>query len=197
MKGFIRDFGRKVAQHLETLPEDEIAKAISILEATYERDGSIYVFGNGGSLALATHWVADFNKTIFSHDLGAHKRRFKAVRLPSTESEITAWGNDIGYDMIFAGPLQNYLQDNDCLIAISSSGNSPNILKAVALARERHVPVIGLAGFSGGGLHELSDSKITIRTEPGAYTVVESVHAAVLHLLVQYFQDFFDAKTGA
>lgn len=194
MHKFIRTFGSEVARRMSALPEVEIAKAIAILEATFERDGRIYVCGNGGSLAMATHWVSDFNKTVFSHALSGHNRRFQAVRLPSTESELTAWANDVGYDMVFAGPLANYLQDNDCLVAISSSGNSPNIVKACEFAQSRHVPIIGLSGFTGGKLNELSDAKILVETDPGAYTIVESVHTAILHLIVQYFQDMFDER---
>lgn len=192
MYSYIDTFADAVATQMKNLPKEEIAKAVSIIESVYERDGRIYVFGNGGSMAMATHWVSDFNKTVFSHNLDAKIRRFQAIRLPSTESEITAWANDVGFDMIFAGPLQNYLQEADCLIAISSSGNSPNIIKAVELAKAHHVPVIGISGFSGGKLNELSDAKIVVKTEPGAYTIVESVHNAILHLFTSYFQDYFD-----
>jgi D-sedoheptulose 7-phosphate isomerase len=178
---------------LKEVPADEISKAINILQAVYERDGRIYIFGNGGSLAIATHWVSDFNKTVFSHNLKGHPRRFQAIRLPATEEEMSAWANDVGYDMVFAGPLQNYIQESDCVIAISSSGNSANIIKAVELAKARHVPVIGLSGFrKDNKLNTLADAKILIETEPGAYTIVESVHHAVLHLLTRYFQDYFD-----
>ena len=141
---------------------------------------------------MATHWVSDFNKTVFSHNLNGHMKRFQAIRLPSTEAELTAWANDVGYDMVFAGPLQNYLQETDCLIAISSSGNSPNIIKAIELAKSHHVPVIGISGFTGGKLNELADAKIVVKTEPGNYPVVESVHNAILHLFTVYFQDYFD-----
>ena len=182
-----------VSNHLKQAPNDEIASAINILQATYERDGRIYIFGNGGSLAIATHWVSDFNKTVFSHNLEGHTRRFQAIRLPATEEELTAWANDVGYDMVFAGPLQNYLQEADCVIAISSSGNSPNIIKAVELAKSRHVPVIGLSGFKADNkLNAAADAKILIETDPGAYTIVESVHHAILHLLTAYFQEYFD-----
>lgn len=182
----------EVSVHLKSAPAEEISKAINILQSIYERDGKIYIFGNGGSLAIATHWVSDFNKTVFSHNLEGHTRRFQAIRLPSTEEEMSAWANDVGFDMVFAGPLQNYLQEADCIIAISSSGKSPNIIKAVELAKSRHVPVIGLSGFDGGRLNELADAKIVIKTEPGAYTIVESVHHAILHLLTAYFQEYFD-----
>lgn len=182
----------KVVAGLKNLPVEEIGKAINLIHSIYERDGRIYIFGNGGSLAIATHWVSDFNKTVFSHNLTKHSKRFQAIRLPTTEEELSAWANDVGFDMVFAGPLQNYLQESDCIIAISSSGNSPNIIKAVELAKSRHIPVIGLSGFNGGRLNELADVSILVKTEPGDYPVVESVHNAVLHILTDYFQNYFD-----
>lgn len=192
MDKYIKNFSSEVISALQNLPTEEIAKALDIIQATYERDGRIYIFGNGGSLALATHWVSDFNKTVFNHHLDAHSRRFQAIRLPSTESELTAWANDVGYEMVFAGPLKNYIQENDTIIAISSSGNSPNVIKAVELAKNYKIPVIGLSGFDGGKLNELSDAKILIKTKPGEYEVVESVHGTILHLITRYFVNYFD-----
>lgn len=198
MKTFIKEFSGKVSDALNNVDAREIEKAFAILHAVYERNGRIYVFGNGGSLALATHFVSDLNKTVFSHNLDVHKRRFQAIRLPSTESELTAWANDVGYDMIFAGPLQNYIQDADAIIAISSSGNSANIIKAVELAKSHHVPVIGMSGFDGGKLNKLSDAKILVPTQKGEYEIVESVHAALLHMIVKYFKNAFNymVETG-
>ncbi len=192
MLNYIENFTEELSHHLAALPKEEISRAINIIKSVYERDGRIYVFGNGGSLAIATHWVGDFNKTVFGNNLDRKMRRFQAVRLPSTETEITAWANDIGFDMIFAGPLQNYLQETDCLIAISSSGNSSNVIKAVELANKNHVPVIGLSGFDGGKLNQLADAKVVVKTGKGAYAMVESIHHAILHLLTSYFQDYFN-----
>lgn len=192
MEEYIQNFSQHVIAALNNLPKEEIAKALDILQATYERDGRIYVFGNGGSLALATHWVSDFNKTVFSHHLDKHARRFQAIRLPTTEEELTAWANDVGFDMVFAGPLHNYIQDSDTVIAISSSGNSPNVIKAVELAKRYKIPVIGLSGFDGGGLDPLADARIRIPTKKGQYELVESVHGVILHLMTKYFKDYFD-----
>jgi len=192
MEDYIKNFSVKIISALNNLPIKEIAKAMDVLQATYERDGRIYIFGNGGSLAIANHWVSDFNKTVFSRHLEKSGRRFQAIRLPATEEELTAWANDVGFDMVFAGPLSNYIQDNDTVIAVSSSGNSPNVIKAVELAKDRNVPVIGLSGFDGGRLNELADAKILIPTQKGAYEIVESVHGAVLHIITKYFQDYFD-----
>jgi D-sedoheptulose 7-phosphate isomerase len=192
MKTYITDRIKEVSDALLKLDPEEIAVAIQIIERTYEHDGRIYIFGNGGSLAIATHWVSDFNKTVFSNNLTKHVKRFQAIRVPTTEEEYSAWANDVGHEMVFLGPLQNYLQDTDCVIAISSSGNSSNIIKAVEYAKKRHVPVIGLSGFDGGKLNKLSDAKILVPTEKGRYDVVESVHGAILHLITKYFIDAFD-----
>ncbi len=191
MERFIRQFSDQACALLQNLPTMEIAKAMNILQAGFERDGRIYVIGNGGSLALATHWVADFNKTVFSHDLSEQQRRFQAIRLPTTEEELTAWANDVGYDMVFAGPLSNYIQASDILVAISSSGNSENIIRAVNLARSHQVPVIGISGFDGGRLNPLSDAKILVATPRGEYELVEGIHAVVLHIFTKYFKDYF------
>lgn len=192
MKEYISNFSSQVISLLGKLPVDEVAKALNILEAAYERDGRIYVCGNGGSLALATHWVSDFNKTVLSQHLGRQVRRFQAIRLPSTEEELSAWANDVGYEMVFAGPLKNYLRDPDVLIAISSSGNSPNIVKVAELAKSEKIPVIGISGFDGGRLNELADAKILVATKKGEYELVEGVHAVILHLMTRYFKDYFD-----
>lgn len=192
MKEYIKSFANKAIALLNELPQEEIAKAINILQACYERGGRVYVFGNGGSWAIAGHWVTDFNKTVFSHHLDKHSRRFRVSRIPGSEEELTAWANDVGYDMVFAEPLKNALEDNDVVIAISSSGTSVNIVKAVEVAKERNVPVIGLSGFEGGKLNELADAKILIKTPKGEYELVETTHDTVMHLLTKYFKDYFD-----
>ncbi|KKU85551.1 MAG: hypothetical protein UY15_C0029G0005 [Parcubacteria group bacterium GW2011_GWA2_47_9] len=192
MEDYINNFINEIIGILKELPVREIAKAIALIQATYERNGRIYIFGNGGSMALATHWVSDFNKTTFSHYLDAPNKRFQAMRIPPTEEELSAWSNDVGYEMVFAGPLKNFLQETDVIIAISSSGNSPNIVKAIGLAKERGVSVIGLSGFDGGKLKELADVKIHVPTPAGRYDLVEGLHDVILHLITKYFQDYLD-----
>lgn len=192
MDKFITSFSQQAVKALENLPQKEIAKALNVIQAVYERDGRIHIFGNGGSWAIAGHWVTDFNKTVFSHHLEKHHRRFRVSRVPATAEELTAWANDVGYDMIFAGPLANVLEDTDVVIAISSSGSSPNIIKAVQVAKARNVPVIGLSGFDGGKLNELADVKILVPTPKGEYELVESTHDTIMHLMTKYFKDYFD-----
>lgn len=192
MQEYIEQFANKAILALENLPAEEIAKAINLLQAVYERDGKIYVFGNGGSWAIAGHWVTDFNKTVFSHHLETEHRRFRISRVPDTAEELTAWANDVGYDMVFAGPLANVLEETDVVIAISSSGNSPNIIKAVEVAKNHKVSVIGLSGFDGGKLNELADVRIFVPAPKGEYELVESTHDTIMHLMTRYFKDYFN-----
>ncbi len=202
MKDFIDKFSGKAIAAIERFPHQEIAKALNILQAAYERNGRIFAFGNGGSYGLASHWTSDFNKTVFSHHLDTDHKRFQAFRIPPSTEELTAWANDVGYEMVFVGPLQTHLSDADAVLAISSSGNSANVIKAVEYAKSRKVPVIGLSGFDGGKLNQLADAKICIETPKGEYEVVEGVHDIVLHLMTKYFKNYFDelvarkAKSG-
>ena len=189
----ISGFIQQTRNILDLLPLEEISKAASILHSVYERNGRIYVFGNGGSWALAGHWVGDFNKTIFSGHLDSRLKRFQAIRIPSSDAELTAWANDVGYDMVFAGPLANYIQDSDVVVAISSSGESPNVIKAVELAKSRSIPIIGLSGFKDTNrLNWLADAKIHIPVAVGEYELVESIHGVILHALTRYFRDYFN-----
>ena len=192
MDKFIKNFLSEMLSALNDLPKKEIKKAASILLTAHKNGNRLYVFGNGGSWAMASHWVSHFNKTIFS-TLPANNKiaRFQAIRIPSTHEELTAWANDVGYDMVFAGPLANHLKKDDVVIAISSSGSSPNVINAVKLARDRGAKVIGVSGFDGGQLNKLADAKLFVSTAKGEYEIVESVHSAILHLLTRYFRDHF------
>lgn len=192
MDKFITKFLANTTKALNGLPKKEIRKAAKLLLDVYQKGSHLYVFGNGGSWAMAGHWVSDFNKTIFSTLPSNNKMaRFQAIRVPGTHEELTAWANDVGYEMVFAGPLAAHLQKDDVVIAISSSGSSPNIVNAVKLAKERGAKVIGISGFDGGQLNKFADAKIFVPTEKGEYEIVESVHSAVLHLLTKYFKEHF------
>ena len=112
---------------------------------------------------------------------------FKAMSLTDNMAVITAVGNDDGYEHIFTKQLQNFAKPKDVLVAISASGNSPNIIHAVEFAKSRDLKVIGLTGFDGGKLREMSDIRIHVETRKGEYGPVEDVHMFVDHLIGTYF----------
>ncbi len=172
------------------LPRQEIGRAVDILFDCWRRQGTVYAIGNGGSASTATHLACDLAKAT----IVPGQQRLKALALVDNVPLVSAWTNDNGFDGLFAEQLEPWLREGDVLIALSVHGGagrgeagpwSQNLPPAVALARARGAPVIGLSGFGGGALREAADVCIVvpIQSEPLGTPVVESLHAAVSHLL--------------
>lgn len=187
MENYIKSFFEELDNELSKVSWKEVAKAIKILQSTYEHDGKVYLIGNGGSAAIASHFANDLNKTVLGHKGGKEAKRFQAISLSDNVPVLTAWANDVGFEAVFSEQLKNFAQDKDALMAISSSGKSPNIIKAVETAKNLHLPIIGLVGFDGGKLLPLSDAKILISSFK--YAIVESAHDAITHLITTYFEE--------
>ena len=156
---------------LTLLPITPIRDAVNLLKKT---KGMVYVCGNGGSFAMASHFASDLTK------LG-----FIAIRLPVTVEELTAVANDTGYENIFADYFMKYFKKKDILICISSSGNSPNIVKVVECAKANNIPIIGISGFDGGRLNKLADIRICIQTKEGEYGLAEGIHSVIHHTIIE------------
>ena len=114
---------------------------------------------------------------------------FRVFSLVDNNSVITAISNDVGYENIFVNQLKIHFRPGDCLIVISASGNSPNVLKAAEWMKSRGEKIIGLLGFSGGKLIDMCDVKIHVKTEPGEYGPVEDAHLILNHVLAHWFQN--------
>lgn len=188
MEEYIKKFLNELGDQINQVSWKEIALAIKIIQATYEHDGKIFLIGNGGSAAIATHFANDLNKTVFGQKGEKNVRRFQAMSLADNTSALTAWANDVGFEEVFSEQLKNFAKANDDLIAISSSGNSPNIIKAAQTAKNLHMQIIGLVGFDGGKLSSLADAKIRIPSQK--YEIIESAHEAICHLITTYFKEF-------
>lgn len=160
------------------LDVDAINDALNLLEATREAGGHIYIFGNGGSAATASHFQNDFNKGISEHT----EKKYRFQCLNDNMATLMAVANDIGYEDVFAFQLRNILAPEDVVIAISGSGNSKNVIKAVEYARSCGNKVIGLTGYNGGKLKELSD--INLHAPINSMQVTEDVHMIFDHLMM-------------
>ena len=187
MQEYIKNFFRELKIQINKVSWKEIAKAIKILQSTYENRGRVYLVGNGGSAAIASHFANDLNKTVLGHKGNKKAKRFQAISLSDNTPVLTAWANDVGFEAVFSEQLKNFAVEKDVLVAISSSGKSPNIIKAVETAKNLHLPVIGLVGFDGGKLLALADAKIHIPSFK--YAIVESAHDAICHLITTYFEE--------
>jgi D-sedoheptulose 7-phosphate isomerase len=164
---------------LHQLDLDAVERIIRRLQDARDRGAMIYVAGNGGSAAAASHWVNDLGKATKL----SGRSPMRVMSLSDNVSWLTALANDEGYERVFAGQLENFAQCGDVLVVISASGNSPNLVHAVELAQMRGVVTIGFLGFDGGVLKNKVDECLWFPTEKGAYGVVEAGHAMLCHLL--------------
>jgi D-sedoheptulose 7-phosphate isomerase len=144
---------------------------------------TVFFFGNGGSASTASHFVVDIGKGAARGD----GRRVRCVGLSDNIPSMTAWANDADYSKIFSEQLRILAEPGDVAVAISGSGNSPNVLEAVRAARELGVSTIGLTGIGGGKLKDLVDVAVVVPTNSMQHT--EDVHVTILHLLTAYLRD--------
>jgi D-sedoheptulose 7-phosphate isomerase len=143
------------------MPRDQIRKVVGILMDAWRRGSRVFLLGNGGSAATASHMANDLNKLASVPG----QPRFKALALTDNVPLMTAWGNDTAYENIFVEQMLNFLEPGDVAIGISASGNSPNVLKAMRVAREQGAITVGFSGRDGGQLRELADHCILIPSD--------------------------------
>lgn len=166
----------RLKQLIEKLPCAEIDQIIAVLLRAFEEERTVFVFGNGGSASSASHMVSDMNKGVADPASG---RRMKVMSLADNVPLLTACANDHGYETVFSEQLKNFVQPGDVALAISCSGDSPNVLLALNTARQAGAFTVGLAGFAGGAMKDLCDICAVIPSDNMQH--IEDVHHAVLH----------------
>jgi len=171
----------RFCQELNRVDRQELRRWADLLFQAWEREKWVYIFGNGGSGSTASHMSEDLGKsTLRNEDLrDPRKKRLKVLSLTDNTAWIMAVGNDLAYDQIFVQQLMNYGQPGDLAIAISGSGNSPNVLAAVEWANERGLVTLGLTGYSGGKLKSLAQHNLHVPLDDMG--MVESIHLSLFH----------------
>jgi D-sedoheptulose 7-phosphate isomerase len=177
---FVADYARLVAGGLTSVRSSEIDRAAAVLKQAIQNDRLIFACGNGGSAAIANHLTCDCSKNVATNTT----LRPRVVSLSHTIELITAIANDIDYAEIFAFQLRNAARPGDVLITISSSGDSENIVRALAWARDNGLGTVAMSGFSGGRSAKMADINLHVAAEN--YGVVEDAHQALMHILSQY-----------
>ena len=186
MKNFkkaIKEYYDREIEIIKNLNIDEINDAMNVIYDTYEKDGTIYICGNGGSASTASHFQNDFNKGISEYV----DRKFRFQCLNDNVATIMAIANDISYEEIFRFQLKNKVSSNDLFIGISGSGNSKNVLNAAEYAKECGIPVIGITGYNGGKLSTLADYHMHVDILD--MQVVEDVHMTFDHMMMKIFHN--------
>jgi D-sedoheptulose 7-phosphate isomerase len=166
-----------LSRTLASVPFERVDEMTRVLVGAYERDRTVFIFGNGGSAALASHFACDLGKGT----VNGSSKRFRVMALTDNVPLMTAWANDSHYEDIFAEQLANLAVPGDVALAISASGNSPNVLKALETARGSGCITAGLTGFSGGRMRALCDSCIIVPADN--MQIIEDLHLCVAHSL--------------
>lgn len=184
----IKDYIGLEIQVLQQLDVEKINAALNLLDETRLKKGRIYICGNGGSSATASHFQNDFNKGVSEYI----ETPFRFHCLNDNIATLMAIANDIGFEEVFRFQLRGNLAPDDILIAISGSGNSANVINAVEYAKAQGNKVIGLTGFSGGKLKELSD--ISLHAPIDSMQVTEDIHMIFDHLMMSIFYKYLCGK---
>ncbi len=168
---------------LAVLDLDQVKKARQALSEARAEGKQIFVCGNGGSASTASHLATDLGKGASQ----ASAEAFKVMSLTDNIAWITALANDMSYEHVFVEQLRNFAQQGDVLLAISASGNSPNVIKAVEFANQQGLTTLGWTGFDGGRLASLVDLPIVVDSHHMGR--VEDVHIVLMHLVCYYFME--------
>jgi D-sedoheptulose 7-phosphate isomerase len=180
----VDDYLDRLRTAIDGLPRDRLNQLAQTLLGAYRNDKQVFTIGNGGSSSTASHLAADLSKNT----TGANTRRFRITSLNDNAAIVTAIANDLGYENVFVEQLINLIRPGDVLIAVSASGNSPNIVKAIRYAQEQSAHVAALLGFDGGEAAKLADNAIVVPSSD--FGIVEDLHLAINHILVEYFRDY-------
>lgn len=182
------DYRKDITEYIELEREvlskldiDALNEAMKLIEEAYRNRKKVYIFGNGGSSATASHYQNDFNKGL-SETL---ETKFEFVCLNNDTATLMAIANDMGFEEVFRYQLQGRIREGDLVIALSGSGNSANIMNAVRYAKEQGNKVIGLTGIKGGKLMEEAD--VSLHVPVNSMQVTEDVHMIFDHLMVSVF----------
>ena len=170
---------------LKTIDAREIGQFIETLLDTRERGATIYFIGNGGSAATASHFANDI-----AIGTNSYEKPFRAVSLTDSNAIITAVGNDFGYEEIFVRQLRVLGQPGDVVVAISASGNSPNLIRAFDYAKSIGIKTVAITAFDGGKMKQIADEGVHVPTAPKEYGPAEDAHMVLDHLVGAYLMRF-------
>ncbi len=162
-----------------------LERITDVLRAARDAGATVFMAGNGGSAATASHWANDINKAASR----SGRLPFRSISLTDATSWLTALGNDEGYDQVFAGQLRNLARPGDVLVMISASGRSPNLIEAVKVAQARDMRTVALLGFDGGLLRDMVDEHLLVATPRGEYGLVETAHTIAADVVTTFLID--------
>lgn len=195
---YIDEFLKKTGEIIRDIDRNEIDKFINILFETWKNGKKVITMGNGGSSSTASHFAGDLVKTV-ANDSSMKEigpiQGFKAICLNDNSPSLTAWINDSGWDNAYSGLLHTFLDEGDTILLVSvhgGSGWSGNLVKAMELAKNKKAKILGLAGFDGGKMKEMSDACVVV--PKNSTPQVEGFHCVIQHLIVDRLRELIQEK---
>ncbi len=188
---FVEDYYQQYIRVLNAFDKSSLEPVLDTFLGVRDKGGTLWVAGNGGSAAIGDHTVCDVTKG--THTEG--QPTIKSISLTSNTAMLTALGNDLDYEQVFSQQLKYYLGKNDALLLVSSSGNSPNVVKACEYANSRGVPTIAFVGFKGGKLRDIAKHCVWIPIEN--YGMAEDAHQSLMHVTTQYIMAYANQRVAA
>lgn len=184
-KDFIEGYILELTRCLESLDRTKIKLIIDVLVDAYKKDRKVFILGNGGSAATASHMACDLGKGTLQRVYDNTEKRFRVISLTDNMALITAFANDLSFDDIFVQQLRNLVETDDVVIALSGSGNSPNVIKAIEYARSCGAATIGILGFrTGGKLGKITDYSII--ADSNHYGPIEDIQLILNHMIAAW-----------
>jgi D-sedoheptulose 7-phosphate isomerase len=171
-----------MADVVRAIPGDDLPRLIELTEEAVAADKTIFVMANGGSGAVANHWANDLGP----NSVVPGQPGIRIISLCENPGSITAVGNDVSFEDIFKVQLQSFMRPGDLVIAMSVSGNSPNIISGMEYAREAGAVTVGISGMDGGALAEKCDHAIVVLSTRDEYGPVEDAFSVIMHVVVTY-----------
>lgn len=178
------DYTKEIATYFERekrtmdlIDKSAFSQVINVLESARKEGRQIFIMGNGGSAATASHFCGDFNKGISIYK----DKRFRMICLNDNLPTMMAYANDISYEEIFVGPLQNFYNEGDVVIGISGSGNSGNVVKAMEWAKAHGAVTVAFSGYSGGKLKQIAEYGVHIPIDD--MQITEDLHMVLDHCM--------------
>lgn len=185
------EYTQGLKQALDTIPTDAAEKFLRLLETAYLEGRQVFLMGNGGSGASASHAAGDLNKGVSY----GREKRFRVISLNDNMATLTAYANDVSYADAFVEQLKNFLHPGDVVVALSGSGNSPSVLKAVEYGNQQGAITVGLTGFNGGKLKGMVQLPVHIPVHD--MQKVEDIHMMLFHVAMQVLCARLDAPSNA
>ncbi|HEV3310815.1 MAG TPA: SIS domain-containing protein [Chloroflexota bacterium] len=195
IRGAISDYLTGLRDAIGNLALGDVEVVVEQLRRARMDGRQVFIAGNGGSAATASHMACDLAKNTLNGNSDEAIGRFRVVSLTDNVALITAWSNDAGYEFVFSQQLRNLARPGDLLVVISGSGNSPNILEAVRAARSIGLTTLGLLGFDGGKVRSLLDYSITVQSTNYGY--IEDAHMVLAHAATDCFVKLVAAESAS